>query len=275
MKNSQINFRFKIIQYLLGILFLFSGLTKAMTIDYFANSLIQVGSIWLGYLAPFITGLEIFLGLGLIFGIFLKLFSKVSFYFLIFLSIFLLYSFFYLDNYDCACFGEFFKLHPLVSLGKNIFLIIISFLIWKSDVNIYKRNYFSISLLFSSVIFIINFFEVHSLLRKDLKLHFINLENTFFNSFLSNGEQILFVFNPLCEPCKVESQKLSLYSNVIGIYSDNFTLEQIEEYKKIVAPQFQVYEVSSDSINKYLYSYPTIIHVKDKKVSKISHKFNP
>lgn len=97
----------------------------------------------------------------------------------------------------------------------------------------------------------------------------------FIASFLSSGEQILFVFNPLCEPCKVESRKLSLYSNVIGIYSDNFTLEQIEEYKKNVAPQFQVYEVSSDSINKYLYSYPTIIHVKDKKVSKISHKFNP
>ena len=257
---------------ILGIIYIASGLSKAMNIDGFVNLLLNYGSSWFGYFAPLITGFEVFLGFGLILGAYQKQLARVSFGFLIILTILFGWAYFFRGIHDCGCFGDILKLSPIVTVSKNIVMLTISWVIWNKSTKDNKMIFLLISLLFGIIITSINGFEVKSRLNSDMNLYSLDLKKSFLNSYLKGGNQVILIFNPLCKPCRSESLKLNGVENVTAIYADIFNENHIREYKSIVKPTFPAYKADKDSINKHFFVYPTILYFRNNALQKVSHE---
>ena len=107
----------------MGLLFIYSGYAKLEPIEPFEFTFVDIGiSGWrtAPFIARFMIGLEFFIGLLLIFGVFIKrLTIKLT---VISLLIFCLYLIFVMintgNNGNCGCFGNKISMTPLEALIK-------------------------------------------------------------------------------------------------------------------------------------------------------------
>ena len=113
---------------LLGLVFIFSGLTKLYPIELFELTFIDLGvANW--QTAPFISrlfiGMEFFLGIMLIFNIKLRKFTlKATIALLVAFTIYLFIQMFVEGNKgNCKCFGNYLVMTPLESIIKNLVMI--------------------------------------------------------------------------------------------------------------------------------------------------------
>lgn len=116
---------------LLGLVFIFSGLTKLYPIELFELTFIDLGvANW--QTAPFISrlfiGMEFFLGIMLIFNIKLRKFTlKATIALLVAFTIYLFIQMFVEGNKgNCKCFGNFLVMTPLESIIKNLVMIAVA-----------------------------------------------------------------------------------------------------------------------------------------------------
>ncbi len=132
---------FSVISILLGLVFIFSGLTKLYPIELFELTFIDLGvGTW--KTAPFISRLfismEFFLGILLIFNIRLKKFTlKATLGLLIAFTIYLIIQMYFEGNKgNCKCFGNFLVMTPLESIIKNLAMMAVAgLLLWaKHDI---------------------------------------------------------------------------------------------------------------------------------------------
>lgn len=258
---------------LLGSVYVLSGVTKGMDIGSFINLLLLYGNEWFGYFAPFITGFEIFLGFGFIFGTSKKLLAQISFFFIIFLTVIYLIGFFFLGIIDCGCFGKFLHLSPLTTIIKNSLLIGLSFWLWKlSSPQLSKKWVLVFPIVFGLITFAVNFIEFKRRINNDLSLKEVDLNKTFIKNYAINENQFIYFFNPNCEPCRKAGIRLNeSTTNVKGFYSNSFKEVEINNYIKIVKPNFKIYSIPQDSMKKYITIVPTILEIKNGKIQKVSH----
>tara|TARA_B100000809_G_scaffold71630_1_gene69246 strand:+ start:1581 stop:2465 length:885 start_codon:yes stop_codon:yes gene_type:complete len=141
-----------ILRILIGLTFIVSGVAKLYPIEPFEIVFIDLG-IANFYTAPFLARLlivfEIFLGLSIIFNLWLK---NIIYYLtqttLVIFTIYLAFLLFTQGNdVDCGCFGSLIALTPIQSIIKNVLLII--------GLLFVKRRYHSSGLLWVSILFII------------------------------------------------------------------------------------------------------------------------
>lgn len=104
---------------IVGVVFLLSGLLKAINTAAFANLMSQYGVSWLGFGAPLIILIEIFLGILLIFGFYPKQITWSSIVFICTVSLIYLYGLLAKGITDCGCFG------PLTWLNSKPWLTFI------------------------------------------------------------------------------------------------------------------------------------------------------
>lgn len=116
---------------LLGLVFIFSGLTKLYPIELFELTFIDMGvANW--QTAPFISRLfismEFFLGIMLIFNIKLRKFTLKAT--LALLAVFTVYLFIQMlvegNKGNCKCFGNYLVMTPLESIIKNLVMIAVA-----------------------------------------------------------------------------------------------------------------------------------------------------
>jgi thiol-disulfide isomerase/thioredoxin len=229
------------------------------------NLLLSYGTSWLSYFAPIITGFEIFLGFGLLFGAFRKSLSKLSFYFLILLSAVYIWGYFFRDIKDCGCFGEILKLNPAITLLKNALMLSLSWWLWHNSSPVIKKKWLlAIAVVFGLITTSINGFEFKGRINSNLKLSHLNPKTSFIKPYLQSGEQIILIFNPLCGPCRNTSIKL-LNSKipVVALCGNVFSNANYQDYQKAVKPDFPIYAVSIDSVQKHVFAYPTLLYLKD------------
>jgi len=125
---------------ILGISFLISGILKLYPIEPFELNFIDLGvANW--YTAPYIArlliGTELFLGLLLLLNFYLKKFTlKATIFLLLFFTIYLLIQIIREGNLgNCGCFGTYLQMTPGESILKNIVLIIIASILYRTHVN--------------------------------------------------------------------------------------------------------------------------------------------
>lgn len=136
MKSKLIKIFFFILCFILGLVFIYSGYTKLHPIEPFEYTFVDLG-IGGWKLAPFIArfmiGLEFFIGILLITGLYVKRFTiRLT---IASLLLFCIYLVFIManegNNGNCGCFGTAIVMTPLQALIKNIIMLIASFIIYR------------------------------------------------------------------------------------------------------------------------------------------------
>lgn len=115
-----------LLRLLLGAAFIFSGAVKLVPAEYLENDILRAGignDYSAPFLARFIVGTELFLGLMLIAGICKRLILQLSLMSLLFYTVYLIYVIVRFGNEgNCGCFGHRFELTPLEGIIKNVAL---------------------------------------------------------------------------------------------------------------------------------------------------------
>ncbi|HET7734284.1 MAG TPA: MauE/DoxX family redox-associated membrane protein [Paludibacter sp.] len=115
----------KILPFILGIIFITSGATKLISVDYFEQFLYSFGILKLNYtiiLTRLIIGLELTLGLLFLLRIFTKPLSYITLGLLFVFTVFIVFLELSKSADDCYCFGTIIQLSNTVSIIKNIIL---------------------------------------------------------------------------------------------------------------------------------------------------------
>ena len=213
----------------LGLTFIFSGYTKLFPIEPFELTFIDLRiTRWkiAPFFARFIIGLEFFIGLILILGLYFKRLSlKVT---IITLTLFSIYLIFILtkngNNGNCGCFGNFWVFTPFQALVKNIIMLIFSFLLLKNfeGINYKEANkYLVISFILAfGTPYIINRIDLdysNAYLTKKENYFKLELDSLYRNASihappktLQKGKHILVFMSLTCGHCRTAAKKLRL-----------------------------------------------------------------
>ena len=115
----------KILRLFVGLVFLLSGLLKAIDTAAFANLMSEYGATWFGYAAPVIIFVEIFLGVMLVFDFYAKPVSWATTIFLLAVSSIYLYGVTARGITNCGCFGPITWLNsmPWLTFTRNGILL--------------------------------------------------------------------------------------------------------------------------------------------------------
>src|SRR6056297_567164 len=117
----------RILRILTGLIFIFSGITKLISLDHFELYIysFKIFSLNISFIiSRLIISIEFILGLLLIIGLYRKKVWWLTMGLLVAFSIFLLVLLLLGYSGNCNCFGEVLKMEPLESLIKNIILLI-------------------------------------------------------------------------------------------------------------------------------------------------------
>jgi len=125
----------RILNVIVGVVFLFSGLIKVLDVSDFQNLIIQYGLSFFQYLAPIIILLELFLGLALILGIMQKTAAVISICVLLVFTAAYTYGYLVNSVEDCGCFGNLVKSTPMILYIRNLVLITILVIVIFIDKN--------------------------------------------------------------------------------------------------------------------------------------------
>jgi len=273
----------------IGFIFIFSGYTKLYPIEPFEYTFVDLG-IGGWKLAPFIArfmiGLEFFIGLLLIFGLYIKRITiKLTLGSLVFFSIYLLFIIIKTgNNGNCGCFGTAIVMSPLQALIKNGILIVFSFVIYKyyDGINYHKYGKKILIATFISAFampHILNYVDLDyssSYLSKKENQYKLELDSVYNNAkihtppkSLSKGKHIIAFMSLTCSHCRTAAKKLRLIkeqNSSISIYLIlNGDYEKIQTFFEDTKARNIDYCVLNGSSFIYLAGYrlPTIYMVNN------------
>jgi hypothetical protein len=140
-----------IVRILLSAAFVVSGIVKLYPIEFFENDLLMhnlASDTWVMFEARWLIGLELIIGVGILFVLWDRLFLACSFAMLIFYTVYLLIILGIEGNSgNCGCFGNAIVLTPLEGVIKNVVFAAFTFWLWKHKSNWHFR-YRSVALVF-------------------------------------------------------------------------------------------------------------------------------
>ena len=271
-KIKKINY-INVIQILVGLLFLISGLLKALDAQDFARLISNYGSVWSGYIAPIIAGLEVILGLCLIFQIYPKYTSLVAIIVTLIFTVIFAYGYIFRGIQDCGCMGSLIKIPPSISFPRNIFIIIGCFWIWKqsssTQINITKIKMWTIYVLSSLTFASAGFTLAEPFIDKNnIKVGENVYENflIYYSRLLGTGRSFVFIFDTYCVRCwnateNVKSiKRIPEFSNLIGL---TLPREDITEYKQKMQPNFQIYKYPTKEIFGIVKNFPVLLLIEN------------
>jgi len=274
----------QILSPLVGIVFLVSGIGKALIANEFSQSLAQYGIEELRFLAPVIIISEIALGLALFFGIWQKIMSFLSLIFVAVLSLAYLYGQLFIDvTPDCGCFGhfEFLNTPPLLTYLRNLILIGILLFIFLNSDNSRKTIDLSEMIVMFCILSAVCFVTGYTFREatRDEGTQFItegkgvniNVENTVLSEFLTlskDSTYLIFAFTYGCPHCinSIENlrqyERLGVVDRVIAIthYVDPATTKWFEENFN---PNFQILSFPPEQFFRLINRFPISYYVRN------------
>ncbi len=224
MKPNKIQLQF-IVRLLVGGIFISSALFKLQSIDSFEIYIYSFGvcSLNMAFLsARLIIGLELFLGSLLILGTYLKRIIQISIAMLLGFSLFIGYLIVSNSNEHCHCFGDLVEMSHFYSILKNIVLILLLTIIYKSRVKFLKYSrYWAILAL------IISFALPPIVSPPDSLFYDTYAQKTSYNDAMLNtyleeqpelkkDKKLLCFFSPACRFCKLSTRKITVIANKIN-----------------------------------------------------------
>lgn len=213
------------LQFSLGIVFIFSGITKLFPIHLTELNLVyhHLANWTLSpYLSRFLIFIEILLGLALILGFYLKRVTiHLSLVFTSLLSLYLLILLYRDGNsQNCGCFGSVLPMSPIESLVKNVLIIAALLALLRISTSNYTKTANVIFILssFISISLILYFFPIYTWLnvnpvpKKTVPFEFTEPVNSDQHQLihLNEGNRLIAVFNTSCNNCREVAFKLGI-----------------------------------------------------------------
>ena len=214
----------------MGLLFIYSGYTKLYPIEPFEYTFVDVGiSNW--FLAPFIArfliGLEFFIGLMLLFNLYLKRFTiKLTVITLIVFTVYLLIMILKEgNNGNCGCFGNEIAMTPLQAIIKNVIMLAVCFIVYKyhEGFSFGKLTYWtSIAFLLTSLTMphILNYVDMsysEAYLNRPEYNFKLELDTLYNNArknqpprTLSKGKHVISFMSLSCPHCRIAARKIRI-----------------------------------------------------------------
>lgn len=268
----------KTLQLLLAITFLFSAYTKAVGPGFFEITLMDQGiapnRFIAAYLARFFIGLEFALGFLMLLPFYVKQLMQFTFFLLGGFTLHLIYLWFIGDTDNCGCFGEMISMTPEQSIIKNIIMLAIALVVFKTAET--KKIKKTIPVVFSAVtiisMWIILPIPNHNEFPFDSFTHF----ETRGRVDMSSGEKLVPVFNLDCEHCQETANELGKLKRSVENFPELYVLyfqegsTSVEDFESITQSSFpyDLIEVNTffDLIGD---SPPRVYNLKDGKVLEI------
>ena len=200
----------KVLQIFLAITFIFSAYTKFAGPGFFEITLMDQGlapgRAFAGHMARFFIGLEFALGILMLLPFYIKPLMQITFLMLGVFTAHLIYLWSIGDTENCGCFGEMISMTPEQSILKNLVMLAVAFVIFKTA----KSRHVS------KVIPVV--FTGATILSMWLLLPMPKHEDFPFENFthfepkgrvdLSSGEKLIAIFNLDCEHCQEAATEL-------------------------------------------------------------------
>ena len=265
----------KILQLLLGITFLFSAYTKAVGPGFFEITLMDQGiapdRIIASYLARFFIGLEFALGFLMILPFYVKRLMQFTFFLLGGFTLHLIYLWSIGDTDNCGCFGEMISMTPEQSIIKNMIMLAIAFVVFRSAQT--KKIKIIIPIVFSAATIISMWIILPIPNHKEFPFESFTHFETRGRVDLSSGENLVAIFNLDCEHCQQAATELGELKRNQENFPELYVLyfqegsTTVEDFESITQSSFpyDLIEVNTffDLIGD---SPPRVYHLKDGKV---------
>ena len=271
-------FNAQIIAQLMGVIFIFSGLSKSLDFTHF-NSII--GSYHVGY--GNLVGLcvifsEIILGLFLVFNIAIKYAASLGILILLIFTAVYSYGYFFMDIQDCGCFGKIklFNTNYAQFIIRNC--IFIALLIYVYVTNRNKQNMFVVpcsSYIISLIIIAVSALMCGKILKPINAMSKTDYEKIALSDHALGKYMILApdstymitVFSYDCPHCINSFGNLQQYDNthyvdkIIGLCISND--EKKSEFESFFEPAFTIIELPESEINNISEEYPVSFFLKN------------
>ena len=265
----------KILQLLLGTTFLFSAYTKAVGPGFFEITLMDQGiapdRIIASYLARFFIGLEFALGFLMILPFYVKRLMQFTFFLLGGFTLHLIYLWSIGDTDNCGCFGEMISMTPEQSIIKNMIMLAIAFVVFRSAQT--KKIKIIIPIVFSAATIISMWIILPIPNHKEFPFESFTHFETRGRVDLSSGENLVAIFNLDCEHCQQAATELGELKRNQENFPELYVLyfqegsTTVEDFESITQSSFpyDLIEVNTffDLIGD---SPPRVYHLKDGKV---------
>ena len=265
----------KILQLLLGITFLFSAYTKAVGPGFFEITLMDQGiapdRIIAGYLARFFIGLEFALGFLMLLPFYVKQLMQFTFFLLGGFTLHLVYLWSIGNTDNCGCFGEMISMTPEQSIIKNMIMLAIAFVVFRSAQT--KKIKIIIPIVFSAATIISMWIILPIPNHKEFPFESFTHFETRGRVDLSSGENLVAIFNLDCEHCQQAATELGELKRNQENFPELYVLyfqegsTTVEDFESITQSSFpyDLIEVNTffDLIGD---SPPRVYYLKDGKV---------
>ena len=265
----------KILQLLLGTTFLFSAYTKAVGPGFFEITLMDQGiapdRIIASYLARFFIGLEFALGFLMLLPFYVKRLMQFTFFLLGGFTLHLIYLWSIGDTDNCGCFGEMISMTPEQSIIKNMIMLAIAFVVFRSAQT--KKIKIIIPIVFSAATIISMWIILPIPNHKEFPFESFTHFETRGRVDLSSGENLVAIFNLDCEHCQQAATELGELKRNQENFPELYVLyfqegsTTVEDFESITQSSFpyDLIEVNTffDLIGD---SPPRVYYLKDAKV---------
>ena len=275
----------KIYSVISSIIFLLSGIGKALSVSDFSDLIIRYGFAPFHFLAPAIVIAEILVGLLLLFQIWQKKVSFLSLVAVFIFTIVYLYGYLQHDIKDCGCFGSisFLTLPPLGIFIRNAILLYLLFDVWRNSKDKVKTKAWqmvTILIVMIGMSFVAGYTSQNNLNfgKKDTKYQGKILQDTPLNEFvtLSNDSTyLIFVFSYSCSHCLNSIENLKQYEKsgvvdkVIGLaWGDSVNEDNLNENFN---PNFLITTYDPMSLFKITNRFPTAYYIRNNKIEWVIH----
>ena len=266
----------KIFRFLVGLVFLLSGLLKSIDTAAFANIMSEYGAMWFGLGAPLIILVEIFLGVMLVFDFYPKHISCATAIFLLVVSSIYLYGVTARGITNCGCFGPLTWLNskPWLTFTRNGILLgmLVPTLVRPQE----KGTAITVhSIVFMAVISVVVMFmcgfSLHGAkcLQKQNTFQPIALAGSPLSEYITShpdSTYLVFAFSYSCPHCQNSIGNVNQYEpmgvadRVIGLAVED-TIAR-ERFNRLFDSTFEIREVSQFAMYRITHTLPTTYMIR-------------
>jgi uncharacterized membrane protein YphA (DoxX/SURF4 family) len=279
------NKRIKIYSLLAGVVFLLSGMAKALDVGVFASVIAQYGVESLGVAAPLIALAEVALGLLLAFRIWARRAALGGAALLLAFTLAYAYGVAFKGVEDCGCFGQLTALNtsPALTFLRNAVLLYLLVAVWRKGSNS-GNTHAGVAETMLAVMCLSAFTSGYTYRhatptptpkRKHAAKAVADTPLKEFISTSKDSTYLVFVFSYTCNHCLNSIENLKQYESsgavdrVVGIALQDSTAEQ--KFREIFKPAFAIKNYPAPMLTNITSSLPIAYYIKnDTIVAKLS-----
>lgn len=260
----------KVFRFIVGTIFLFSGLLKAIDCAAFADLMSRYGATWFGFIAPAIIAIETLLGVLLIFNIIPRVTAFITIAFILSVSGVFLYGTLILDITDCGCFGPltFLNSKPWLTFTRNGILIALlapSLFRQQQEDQLTMPIVICMAIVAVIIMFMCGFtFKGAKCIQKEERpFQPIAISDSRLSSFITlnpDSTYFVFAFSYDCPYCMNAIGNVNQYTTmhavdkVIGLAVDEPNKE--ERFYRLFEPNFEIHKISPLSMYQITSTLP-------------------